>query len=128
MLFAVGISRFASLLSGLYQRFLADPAFEQIVERDVRDGQHRNPTNRPGYFTTAFFHHPDELQAEVRETGLFVEEIVAIQGPAGFLSDFSDWWDDPARRQRLLAALRSIEREPSLLGASTHLMVTARKP
>jgi hypothetical protein len=30
--------------------------FEEIVERDVREGQHRNPSGRPEWFTTAYFH------------------------------------------------------------------------
>lgn len=29
------------------------------------DGQHRNPTGRPKYFMDTFFHHPDELEAEI---------------------------------------------------------------
>lgn len=125
--FAAGISRFASLLDGIARGFLEDPGFVAIVERDLKDGQHRNPNNHRGYFTTAFFHHPDELQAEVREAGLIVEEIAAIEGPAGFIGDFPYWWGDPARRERLLAAIRAVEHEPSLLGMSPHLMVAARK-
>lgn len=29
----------------------------ELIERDLRDGQHRNPTERLDYFTTAYFHH-----------------------------------------------------------------------
>jgi hypothetical protein len=123
----VGISRFAPLLDGLHRGFLDDPLFVSIVEQDLKDGQHRNPTKQPGYFTTAFFHHPDELQAETREAGLSVDAIVAIEGPSGFVSDFDAWWNDAARRERLLAAIRAVESEPSLLGVSAHLMVIARK-
>ena len=47
-LFAVGISRFTSLLDGLSAGFLDDPAFARIVEQDLRNGQHRNPGNQPG--------------------------------------------------------------------------------
>jgi hypothetical protein len=35
---------------------------------------------------------------------------------------------DPARREVLLRALRRIEAEPSLLGASPHLLALARRP
>jgi SAM-dependent methyltransferase len=70
---AVAISRFASVLDGLRAGYLLEPAFWEIVERDLREGQHRNPTNHPGWFTTAFFHHPDELAAEVEEAGLVAE-------------------------------------------------------
>ena len=126
--FAVGISRFNSLLDGLSAGFLDDLSFARIVEQDLRDGQHRNPANHPAYFTTAFFHHPDELQAEVREAGLTIVEAVGIEGPGWWLPrEFEDWWGDPARRERLLAAVRAVEREPSLLGLGPHLMVVARR-
>jgi len=124
---AAGISRFASLLDGLVRGYLDDPEFARIVERDLRDGQHRNATNNPAYFTTAFFHHPDELAAEIREAGLRHEATFAVEGPAWLLQDFDAHWNDPSRRERLLTALRALEAEPSLLGASAHLLAVARK-
>jgi SAM-dependent methyltransferase len=66
---AAAISRFASTYDGLLRGFLEDSRFEEIVERDVREGQHRNPTGRPEWFTTAYFHHPEELRDEVIEVG-----------------------------------------------------------
>jgi ubiquinone/menaquinone biosynthesis C-methylase UbiE len=128
LLFAAGISRFASLLDGLYQGFLHDPAFVSIVERDLREGQHRNPTNQPGYFTTAYFHHPDELRDEVWQAGLQVDAMVAIEGPAGHVGEIDRWWSDPALRGQLLTAIRAVEQESSLLGISPHILVIARKP
>jgi ubiquinone/menaquinone biosynthesis C-methylase UbiE len=126
-LFAVGISRFTSLLDGISSGFLDDPTFARIVEQDLRDGQHRNPDNQPGYFTTALFHHPDDLPAEVREADWAIVETVGIVGPGWWLPrEFADWWDDETRRERLLAAVRKVEREPSLLGLGPHLMVVAR--
>jgi len=52
--------RFASLLDGLYESWLDDPDFRPIVDRDLADGQHRNrdTLDRPGFFTTAYFHPP----------------------------------------------------------------------
>src|SRR5204862_445674 len=73
IIFAAAISRFASALDGLVRGFLHDEQFVRIVERDLKDGQHRNPTEHPAYFTTAFFHHPDELRAEVEEAGFRLE-------------------------------------------------------
>jgi ubiquinone/menaquinone biosynthesis C-methylase UbiE len=127
LLFAAGISRFASLLDGLGRGLLEDPTFAAIVERDLRDGQHRNPTQNPAYFTTAYFHHPDELEAEVRRAGFAVQETVAVEGPGSLVPDFERWWDDPARRRRLLEAIRAVEHERSLLGVSAHLLVIGRK-
>ena len=126
-LFALGISRFTSLLDGLSAGFLDDPTFARIVEQDLRDGQHRNPGNHPAYFTTAFFHHPDELQAEVRDAGWSIVETVGLEGPGWWMPrEFADWWDDEPRRERLLAAVRTVESEPALLGLGPHLMVVAR--
>ncbi len=125
--FAVGITRFTSLLDGLASGLLDDPGFVGIVDQDLRTGQHRNPARHPAYFTTAFFHHPDELQAEVREAGLAIEAVVGIEGPGWWLTrNFASWWDEPARRERLLAAVRAVEHEPSLLGLGPHIMVVAR--
>lgn len=124
---AVGISRFASTLDGLSRGLLDDPEFVGIVRRDLAEGQHRNPTNHPGYFTTAFFHHPDELKAEVEEAGLRCERILAIEGPGWILQDFEERWRDPGQREQLLQAVRWLEDEPSLLGASAHLLAVARK-
>ena len=120
---AVGISRFASLLDGLRRGFLTDPQGRAMVEHDLRDGQHRNPDGRPGWFTTAFFHHPDDLAAEVVEAGFALDGVLGIEGPGGLLASL---WDDPARRPLVVEAARLVEREPSLLGLSFHLMAVGR--
>jgi hypothetical protein len=124
--FAAAVSRFASLLSGLFDDLLGDPEFGRIVERDLRDGQHRNPTPRD-YFTTAFFHHPDELDVEVREAGFALVDLVGIEGPGWPLPDVEKRWADPVQRDQLLWAARVVEREPSLLGFSAHLLAVARR-
>lgn len=125
---AAAISRFASTLDGMRQGFFADPDFVAIAERDIHDGQHRNPTNHPDYFTTAYFHHPDEPRAEVVEAGLIHMATLAVEGPAWLAQWVLDAWDDPTSRERVLAVLRRIEAEPSLLGASAHLLTIARAP
>jgi ubiquinone/menaquinone biosynthesis C-methylase UbiE len=127
VLFAVGITRFASLLDGLISGYLQDPEFERIVERDLAEGQHRNPENKPSYFTTAYFHHPKELAAEVQEAGLHPEATLGIEGPGWLLQNLSSWWKDDRRREALLRAVRRVETEPSIVGASAHIMVVARK-
>jgi ubiquinone/menaquinone biosynthesis C-methylase UbiE len=124
---AAGISRFASTLDGLVRALFDDPAFAAIAERDLIDGQHCNPGNHPDYFTTAYFHHPQELRAEAEEAGLRHEATLGVEGPGWLLQDFDSWWQVPARRERLLAMARALEAEPSLLGLSAHLLVIARK-
>ena len=127
MLFAAAISRFASLLDGLRLALFDDPTFVSIVERDLTDGQHRNPTNHPDYFTTAFFHHPQELEAEVKESGFLYEQTLPVEGPLWLSPYVIDNFHDQQRRDRFLALMRRVEQEPLLLGTTGHLLAIARK-
>jgi ubiquinone/menaquinone biosynthesis C-methylase UbiE len=126
-LFAAAVSRFASLIDGLSRGFFADPGFRSIVESDLASGQHRNPTNHPDYFTTAYFHRPGELADEARSAGFHDIEILAVEGPAWSAARFLEAWDDAAQRENLLGFLASVEREPSILGASAHLVAAAHR-
>lgn len=126
-LFAAAISRWASALDGLVRDLFQDPAFAAIVDTDIRDGQHRNPTGRLDYFTTAYFHRPEDIRAEALEAGLIVDGVFGIEGPGWLLSDVSARLDDDRRRADLLRVARMFEAEPSLLGISAHLLLLARK-
>lgn len=127
LLFAAAVGRYASLLSGVAENLLRDPEFAAIVARDLRDGQHRNPTDKE-YFTMAFFHRPEELEAEVREAGFNLVELLGVEGPGWLLPDLEQRWADPAERERLLQAARAVESEPTLLGLPPHLLAIGRKP
>jgi ubiquinone/menaquinone biosynthesis C-methylase UbiE len=120
LLAAAAISRFASTFDGLARGFLADPRFQHIVERDLCDGQHRNPdpVGRPEWFTTAYFHDPDELRGELEDAGFRVEALVAVEGPGAFRPELDGWLEDIERREILLRAIRRVEAESTLLGAS----------
>lgn len=127
VLIAAAISRWASTLDGLSRELLRDEEFARIMERDLRDGQHRNPTGELEYFTTAYFHRPDELRDEVAGSGLDVEALYGIEGPGWMLADFDDRWHDDRRREILLQVARKLESEESVLGCSAHLLVVGRK-
>src|SRR5262249_59100842 len=124
---AAAVSRFASALDSLRTGFLDDPLFARMVDADLRDGVHRNPTGDPAYFTTAYFHRPEELRAEAEEAGLRHEATLGVEGPGWLLQDFDRWWADEARRARLLAGARAGEAEPALLGVSAHWLAVARR-
>jgi ubiquinone/menaquinone biosynthesis C-methylase UbiE len=115
---AAAISRFASLLDGLFNQYLDHPEFWSIVERDLADGQHRSAT---GYFTTAFFHHPDELVDEVESAGFSLDGLFGVEGPGWLRIDRAESYDD------ILRVARAVEREPSVIGASSHLLAIGRK-
>jgi ubiquinone/menaquinone biosynthesis C-methylase UbiE len=128
VLFAAAISRFASLLDGLARGFFQDHEFREIVAADLASGQHRNATKHPYYFTTAYFHRPEELTAEVREAGFARARVLTVEGPAWCAARFQEAWDDPAQRERLMEFLSFIEAEPSIQGASAHLLAVAERP
>lgn len=119
----VGISRFASLIDGLKRRILDDPVFRAIVEQDLATGQHRNPDvlGRPEFFTTAYFHRPDELVAEATNAGLSELQVFAIEGPSWIV-------EDPHDLESQLFAARVVESEPALLAATSHFMVVGVRP
>ena len=126
IIFAVAISRYASTLRGMIDGII-DPEYIKIVDRDLREGQHRNPNEHPAYFTTAFLHRPEELKAEIETVGFDLEGLFGIQGPAWLLQNLEEQWADPNCRERLLNIARSLESEPSIIGISTHIMAIARK-
>jgi SAM-dependent methyltransferase len=127
-LFAAAISRWASALDGLARDLLRDPRFAAIVEQDLRDGQHRNPTDRQDYFTTAYFHRPDELAVEVRAAGLALTGVYGLEGPGWILPDVPERLADVHRRAALLGVARMLETEPAVLGSSAHLLAVAQRP
>jgi SAM-dependent methyltransferase len=126
LLFAAAISRFASLLNGLVVGAIDDPRFVAIVEQDLKNGQHRNTTGNPDYFTTAFFHRPEELRTELVDSGFTLLDLAAIEGPGWLATNFQERWSDPTRREQLLKLTRQIEHDPALLAMSLHILAIAR--
>ena len=125
---AAAISRFASLFDGLVREFLFEPAFRDVVQRDLRDGCHTNPERQPHWFTTAYFHRPEELAAEVSLAGLVPVETVGVEGLPGWLPHLEPRWADDNDREVILAAAQLVEAEPSVLGLSAHLLAVAQRP
>jgi SAM-dependent methyltransferase len=119
------ISRFASILDGMVNGYLSDPRFRAIVDEDLRVGIHRNPTENAEYFTTAYFHHPDELTAELVDAGLVVDALYGIEGP-GWLR--SELWEEAGGREAILRAARAVETEPTMIGVSAHLLAVVHPP
>jgi ubiquinone/menaquinone biosynthesis C-methylase UbiE len=127
VLFVAAISRFASVIDGIISRFLDDPDFVKITKQDLKDGQHKNPTGHPLYFTTTHFHHPEELEREIEQAGFFCEKVLPVESLGGVLQDFDERWGNPHLRLQLLEAIRWIEEEPSLRGTTQHLLAIAFK-
>ena len=128
IMFAAAISRFASLIDGSVEGFFQDPEFRQIVAEDLASGQHRNPTGNPAYFTTSYFHRPEELEAEVAKAGYQNVRVLGVEGPVWSAARFKKAWAGEAQRKTLMEFLAQVEQEPSIRGASAHLLAVADRP
>ncbi len=123
---AGAISRYASLHEAILNGHMVEERFIPIVSQDILDGQHRDPAVE--YFTTSFFHHPDELDSEMLDAGLTPVATLAVEGIAWTAAQLSDWLDEPSLRDTMLGWIRALEAERTLLGASGHMIAIGQKP
>jgi ubiquinone/menaquinone biosynthesis C-methylase UbiE len=128
VIIAAAISRFVSFIEALTTGTFRDRAFQDIIACDLSSGQHRNPTGDITYFTTAYFHRPEELRSEIKQAGFDNIRVLAVEGPCWAGACFRDAMTDPAQREKVLQFVSTIEAEPSILGASAHFIAVARKP
>jgi ubiquinone/menaquinone biosynthesis C-methylase UbiE len=121
------ISRYASALAGLVHKLTRDVRFVAIRNRDLETGQHFNDTERLDFFTTSYFHRPEDLRSEL---AVYFSEIqvLGVEGVGEWLIDFDERWRDPALRDELMEVARRLEAEPSIIGMSAHLLGVGRKP
>ena len=127
-LFAAAINKYTSMINAFREQLLTDAEFITIVDGDLASGRHVNATGRADYFTTAFVHHPDELESELSTAGFVDVEILAVEGVAWTIGDIDRVWADDRARRELLRLLERTESEPALLGASPHLLGVGRRP
>ncbi|MEO7734997.1 MAG: class I SAM-dependent methyltransferase [Kofleriaceae bacterium] len=119
---AFAISQLASTVVGLLHGAIFDPEYLHMVTREIETGRHDRPPGWPDLFTTAFFHRPDQLRAELEDAGLACSDVLAVQGPAWMVPDFEASWQDPTRRAVILQVARLAEHEPAL---SPHMIAIA---
>lgn len=119
---AAAISRFASMRDSLHKGWTDDPEWVATVQRAVQTGQHLNSDGHAGRFTTAYFHHPDDLRDEMARVGLHNIQVFAIEGPGSFLHNLDELLDSPAQRRVLMRWIELVELEPTLVGASSHIL------
>jgi len=122
------ISRFASLFDGVVRAYFAEPEFVSIVERALVDGVHRNVGGQSRWFTSAYFHRPEEPAAEAAGAGLVGARTVAVEGPVWMTGTrLTEFLADERLTGVMLDMLRAVEGEPSLLGASSHLLTIGHR-
>ncbi|MEV2209917.1 methyltransferase domain-containing protein [Streptomyces sp. NPDC050997] len=123
---AATINRFAGLHDLLRQERYFNPQQRARTDAAAADGRHRHHAE-DGLFTVAYFARPEEPLAEFTDAGLTVEGQYGVEGVAWLMDGVEDWLDDPERREAVLAATRRIESDPTLLGASGHLLTAGRR-
>ncbi|MFJ3310319.1 methyltransferase domain-containing protein [Streptomyces sp. NPDC086549] len=122
----VGASRYYTAWQVLSQDLLGLPGAESVIAEHLATGQHRNPgRDFERLWTTAYLHTPHELADEARTAGLGVRVLLAVEGPAKLLPNLAEQMTTTRGRDRVLAAIRRMEAEPSVLGLSSHILVVA---
>lgn len=83
--------------------------------------------DRSGFSVTAYFHMPEEAQAELTLAGLDVIGTFGIEGPGWIAADFEERWQTPEGQHLILESARACESESQLQSLSGHLLAIARK-
>lgn len=123
-----GIGKYVSLIqSGFHDGMIEDPVFKKIVERDIEDGQHRNPLDSNTYFTTSIFMEAKELRKEVKKSGFKKVKCMAVEGPGWLHKDLDEIVHDKPRLEELMNWIKRIESRKSLMALSTHFIVKGKK-
>jgi len=125
ILLCEAISRYAALVDGFKHSDLKDSKFLALLDRGLATGRH-DPGDT-SYFTTAYFHTPDELAAEVAQAGFGNIELIAVEGFANAM-DSHAILKDKKQGELLLEYIRRTEHVPELMGISGHFFAKAQKP
>jgi ubiquinone/menaquinone biosynthesis C-methylase UbiE len=122
---AAGISRYAALLEvGANGRLTAD--MQALVVDALATGRHHDD---PNGFTSAYFHHADELATELRTAGLSQVTVFGVEGPSAPALDNVPLDQVPAFLDAAIRCARVLETDPALISASPHFLgVAGREP
>jgi SAM-dependent methyltransferase len=123
LLAAAAISRFGPLLDAFLRGTLNEVGVSSLAERAIADGRHVPDPENP-VFTTAYFHFPEELEAEVHEAAFEIVELLGVEGPGWLRAETLDSRDGLETAARVA---RAIEGERAIIGASAHLLAIARR-
>ncbi|MEN3540337.1 class I SAM-dependent methyltransferase [Microbispora sp. ZYX-F-249] len=121
---AATINRYAAVHDTIHLGLYTQEPERRAAHAAVTDGVMLSP----GHGFSAYFHDPDEIVGEFADAGLPGAERYGLEGAFWLYGDVGDWLDDPERRRLMLDAQRALERVPSLLGVSGHLLTLARRP
>jgi SAM-dependent methyltransferase len=119
------ITRYAWVMDATRQGLLGEAQTWADFDHIRRTGQSKDPDLVADGAFWAYFHHPDELVRELAVAGFGDTRLVAVEGFAWLLGDLPERLREP---DDLLRAVRLTESEPSMLGASPHVIGWAHRP
>jgi ubiquinone/menaquinone biosynthesis C-methylase UbiE len=121
------ISRYASLFDGFKRDLIYDDQFANLLNNDLDTGVHLNETGNPEYFTTAYFHTPAEIKEETRESGLYLEKLLAVESFGWIADRFAEKAADKNYMHKLLSIINKLETNEDLIAMSQHIIAVAKK-
>lgn len=127
LVIAAVISRWAPMYEGMFKGALDSPGFTPMLREDLETGTRRATQDIPYGFTTCYFHRPEEIRAEIADAGLTLVDLLPVEGMAHWLPGLADRLADPDKTAVLLELLARTEHEPSILGATSHLLAVAAR-
>lgn len=118
------ITRYAWVIDATLKGLLTAADTWEDFDWILRTGQSKDPERVADGTFWAYFHRPDELSTELESAGFGDIQLLSVEGFAWLLDDLPQRMSDPAD---LLRAIRLTESEPSMLGASAHVIGSARR-
>lgn len=127
ILFAAAIPRYSLLLSMCNKNKLLEPYVSSLIEDVIKLGY--GTTLRPGhsFYDSAYFHQPDELEAELVAAGFNNVRLLVIQWPLPLFSSLPEIVANKQALDKLLYFLQMIEGDRTIMGASGHIMAIGKK-
>jgi len=126
ILIAAFISRYASLIDGFLKDLVIDDKFFQLLKTDLLTGVHLNDTDNLNYFTTAYFHTPNEIKSEVSESGLTFEKLIAVESFGWTVKNFKEKENNKSYMNKLFEVIQLVETNEDLIATSPHIIAIAR--
>jgi SAM-dependent methyltransferase len=124
-LLAEVITRHAWLLDATAKDRLNTPGIWETFDLNITSGLSVDPARLDDGGFWANFHHPDDLHDELEQAGFAEIELIGVEGHAWLIGDLETRMQNP---EPILRAVQLVEREPSLLGTSAHVIGAAIAP
>jgi ubiquinone/menaquinone biosynthesis C-methylase UbiE len=124
LLLAFTITRYAGINYAISSGQVFNDLYFSVMQEEVQTGVCNNTPKKIATFNSAYFHMPDEVQAEVEAAGFSVDATLGVMGTTWLVPDLETAWQDEHMRRRLLETAHLLEHQPVL---SPRMLTVARK-